>query len=60
LPKVRIADYKIYLDSTPIPLIGGEVHYWRLAPQNWCGILERAREMGLEVISTYVCWDYHR
>lgn len=56
---VRIADKKVWVDDLGIPLLSGEVHYWRLDPANWQPILKRAREMGLQVIATYVCWDFH-
>jgi hypothetical protein len=56
---VTISEYKVWVEDIAIPLIGGEVHYWRLAPENWRKILERVRELNLEVISTYVCWDFH-
>ncbi|MEW6747436.1 MAG: beta-galactosidase [Planctomycetota bacterium] len=47
------------MDGKGIPLISGEVHYWRLAPPRWREIVTRVREMGLEVVATYVCWEYH-
>jgi hypothetical protein len=56
---VRIADKKIWVDDLEIPLLSGEIHYWRLDPTNWRPILRRAREMGLQIIATYVCWDFH-
>jgi hypothetical protein len=56
---VRIADKKVWVDDLGIPLLSGEVHYWRLDPANWQPVLRRAREMGLQVIATYVCWDFH-
>ena len=59
LKNVTISEYKVWVEDNAIPLIGGEVHYWRLAPENWRKILERVRELNLEVISTYVCWDFH-
>jgi hypothetical protein len=59
MPTVRIAEKKIWVDDVSIPLLSGEVHYWRLDPANWLPILCRAREMGLQVIATYVCWDFH-
>ena len=59
MPTVRIAEKKIWVDDVSIPLLSGEVHYWRLDPANWQPVLRRAREMGLRVIATYVCWDFH-
>jgi hypothetical protein len=56
---VRIAEKKVWVDDVGIPLLSGEVHYWRLDPANWLPVLRRAREMGLQVIATYVCWDFH-
>lgn len=49
----------MWVDDNAFPLLSGEVHYWRLAPENWHVVLERAREMGIDVISSYVCWDFH-
>ncbi len=56
---VRIAEKKVWVDNVSIPLLSGDVHYWRLDPANWHPVLQRAREMGLRVIATYVCWDFH-
>ena len=42
-----------------IPLISGEVHYWRLDPAAWRDVLQPVKELGLPVVSTYVCWDFH-
>ena len=59
MTSVRIADKKIWVDDLEIPLLSGEIHYWRLDPANWRPVLRRARELGLQVIATYVCWDFH-
>src|SRR5688572_23595833 len=56
---VTIADRKITVGDQSFPLISGEVHYWRLDPANWRPILKRVREMGINIVATYVCWDYH-
>jgi hypothetical protein len=56
---VRIAEKKVWVDGVGIPLLSGEVHYWRLDPSNWRPVLRRVREMGLHVVATYVCWDFH-
>jgi len=56
---VRISDYKLWVDDNPIALIGGEVHYWRLAPEKWRDILDRVQQLDIQVVSTYVCWDFH-
>lgn len=41
------------------PMIGGEIHYARVQPRYWGAILDAARELGVEVVATYIIWDYH-
>jgi len=56
---IRLEDCKIWVNDEPIHLVGGEVHYWRLAPENWQAVLTRVKELGIDVLSTYICWDFH-
>ncbi|OGW79459.1 MAG: hypothetical protein A3G33_00290 [Omnitrophica bacterium RIFCSPLOWO2_12_FULL_44_17] len=57
--KVKIRTNQVFVNNTKIPLISGEVHYWRLNPSYWKTILAEVRNMGIRIISTYVPWDYH-
>lgn len=59
MPTVSISNKVITVGDVEIPLISGEVHYWRLDPSSWSAVLQRVREMGIQVVATYVCWDYH-
>ena len=59
MPKVQIKQNQIFVGKRAIPLLSGEVHYWRLNPRYWKTILDEVRAMGLKVVSTYVPWDYH-
>lgn len=59
MPKVEISQNTIWVGKKRIPLVSGEVHYWRLNPSYWGEILNRVKEMGLKVVATYVAWDYH-
>ncbi|HTL48054.1 MAG TPA: beta-galactosidase [Verrucomicrobiae bacterium] len=59
MPKVQIKKNEIWAGSKKVPLISGEVHYWRLNPSYWKEVLARVREMGLQTVATYVPWDYH-
>ena len=45
--------------DTVATMIGGEIHYWRVARRYWGRILESARSLGVQVIGTYVPWAYH-
>jgi hypothetical protein len=60
MPHVRIAEKKVWVGQTPIPLLSGEVHYWRLDPHQWRPTLQRVKEMGIKTVATYVAWDYHQ
>ncbi len=54
-----IKEGRFYLDETPISLIGGSVHYWRLDRSLWPDILDRVKEMGFHTICTYIPWSVH-
>ncbi len=59
MSEVRIAEKKVWVDQTPVKLLSGEVHYWRLDPHQWRNTLERVQEMGIKIVATYAAWDYH-
>lgn len=50
---------QIHIDSTSTPLIGGEIHQWRITPANWERCLDRVVELGARVIAIYVPWEHH-
>jgi beta-galactosidase len=54
-----IGDHDFLLDGKPFQIIGGEMHYSRIPREYWTHRLRMARAMGLNVISTYVFWNYH-
>jgi hypothetical protein len=60
MPSVSISEKKVWVGDTPVSLLSGEVHYWRLDPNSWRAALERVREMGIKTVATYACWDYHQ
>ena len=50
---------QLHLNGRTIPMLSGEVHYWRINPQEWRIVLERVKEMGIQMVATYVCWEFH-
>ena len=56
---VEIKKNTLYIRGKEVPFISGEMHYWRLNPSCWKDCLNQIREMGLQIVSTYVPWDYH-
>ncbi|MFZ5518214.1 MAG: beta-galactosidase [Candidatus Zhuqueibacterota bacterium] len=59
MTKIALHKNNLLIGSESLPLISGEMHYWRLQPYYWEKCLHRIREMGLDIIATYVCWDFH-
>lgn len=47
------------LDGQPFFFYAGEIHYFRLPPQAWRLHLRRAKQAGLNTISTYIPWSWH-
>jgi hypothetical protein len=56
---IKIENGLLQYKGKKIPLISGEFHYWRVPRENWPVILERIREMGLGLVSSYIPWNYH-
>ncbi|MED6216476.1 hypothetical protein PIB30_008175 [Stylosanthes scabra] len=40
-------------------LFSGSIHYPRSTPEMWPGLIQKAKEGGLDVIQTYVFWSGH-
>ncbi|KAJ0974173.1 hypothetical protein J5N97_016138 [Dioscorea zingiberensis] len=40
-------------------LISGSIHYARSTPEMWEGLVQKAKDGGLDVIQTYVFWNGH-
>jgi len=57
--KIELRDGKILLDNEPFFLYSGEIHYFRIPKDKWVDRLRKARETGLNTISTYIPWVWH-
>ncbi|KAL8229591.1 hypothetical protein R6Q57_014491 [Mikania cordata] len=49
----------LVIDGRRRILQSGSIHYPRATPEMWPDIIEIAKEGGLDVIETYVFWNYH-
>ena len=47
------------IGSRTVPLYSGAMHYWRLAPAAWRPGLQSLKQMGLQIVETYVPWAVH-
>jgi beta-galactosidase len=57
--RIAIEGDHFALDSKPLQIISGELHYARIPREYWRDRLRKARAMGLNTISTYVFWNLH-
>ncbi|KAL0904016.1 hypothetical protein M5K25_026085 [Dendrobium thyrsiflorum] len=49
----------IIIDGQRRILISGSIHYPRSTPEMWPGLIQKAKDGGLDVIQTYVFWNGH-
>lgn len=56
---VTFQDKQILIDGKPVFLLSGEMHYFRQPRENWQNLLDEAKKMGLNCISSYVPWILH-
>jgi len=48
-----------YLNGEPFRIIAGDIHYFRIHPNDWEKRLDLAVDFGLNTIQTYVPWNSH-
>jgi len=56
---VTFKEKQIFIDGKPVFLLSGELHYFRQPRENWQHLLDEAKAMGLNCISSYVPWILH-
>jgi beta-galactosidase len=57
--KIELEDGKFILNGEPFFLYSGEIHYFRIPRDKWLDRLRKAKETGLNTISTYIPWCWH-
>lgn len=67
-PHVEIVDGALRIDGTPTFLYGGDLHYFRVRDKDfdaaktramWAETLDAMQAAGMNLVTTYVPWDYH-
>jgi hypothetical protein len=67
-PHVTLDGGQLLIDGKPTFLYGGEVHYFRVRSDDldagaseamWGETLDLMRDAGMNLVSTYVPWDFH-
>lgn len=57
--KVTYDNRAVQINGERVLLQSGSVHYPRMPPEMWSGILAQCRALGLNMIETYVMWNWH-
>lgn len=56
---VKITEDSFKLGGQDFYVYSGEVHYFRIRPENWAVHLKKAKAANLNTVSTYIPWDWH-
>lgn len=59
MPHVSIRGGRLWVGDRPVPILAGEIHYWRIPPACWRAALTSFKRLHLNVVSTYVAWQFH-
>ncbi len=57
--KIELKNGKFLLNGRPFIIYSGEIHYFRIPRDKWQDRLRKAKEAGLNTISTYMPWNWH-
>jgi len=57
--QIRVADGQLWIGETSMPLLAGEVQFWRMPPAHWRPALEAVVALGIPMVSTYLSWRRH-
>jgi beta-galactosidase len=59
MSRIALQGRRILVSGRPRLLLSGEVHYFRLSPDDWPDRLDRLRDCGCDTVATYVPWLWH-
>ncbi len=59
MSKVTFANRVISIDGKPAQIIAGAMHYFRVPQEYWRDRMEKAVQLGLNCLETYMCWNLH-
>ncbi len=56
---IFVENSTVVFQGKSFPLLSGEFHYWRTPRDSWGAVLDRFRELQLDIVSFYIPWNYH-
>ncbi len=57
--RIEVKDGAFLLNGKAFFLYAGEIHYFRVPKDKWTDRIKKAKETGLNTISTYIPWSWH-
>ncbi len=54
--KIAIRNGTLFIGGARVPILSGEVHFFRMDPQTWDSTLANVKALGLPIVSTYLSW----
>ncbi|MBO5959723.1 MAG: beta-galactosidase, partial [Lentisphaeria bacterium] len=59
MSRVEFKNRSIIIDGKPVQIISGAMHYFRIPREYWRDRMEKAVQLGMNCIETYMCWNLH-
>lgn len=56
---VQLSRRRILINGKPRQIFAGEVHYFRLKPEDWGDRLDKLKASGCDTVATYIPWIWH-
>lgn len=56
---LQVQGNSFIMDGSPIRLLSGAIHYFRVIPEYWHNRLLKLKACGLNTVETYVAWNLH-
>ena len=56
---LSVSGHQFLLNGSPLRILSGAMHYFRVMPAAWRDRLEKMRAFGLNTVETYVAWNLH-
>lgn len=56
---IEIQNKQILIDGKPQIIMCGEIHYYRLKPEDWQDRIDKLKEAGCNAVASYVPWLCH-
>lgn len=56
---IRTQDGMLRVGDQEVPLLCGEIQFWRMSPDTWRPALDSARRAGFTMVATYLSWRRH-